>query len=104
MDCNDNFRSPVELVNDINRFMLTREPVVARSGWQGVPPTYHTHPTGERASIKQIEVCVKALLSEGYMPDQIALVSFSGVKNSFITSCLMPSLNSLNRLGITPDP
>ena len=82
MDCNDNFRSPVELVNDINRFMLTREPVVARSGWQGVPPTYHTHPPGERASIKQIEVCVKALLSEGYMPDQIALVSFSGVKNS----------------------
>ena len=82
ISCNDNFRSPAELVNDMNRFGLAPEPVISRSGWQGSSPAYHTHQPGEKESLKQIELSVRALLEEGYAPSQIALISFSGVKNS----------------------
>lgn len=41
--CMGNFRTPRQIVEDINRFGLTQEPIVPRSPWDGQGASLHTY-------------------------------------------------------------
>jgi superfamily I DNA and RNA helicase len=82
--CDDNFRSPSKVVDDINRFKLTAHRVQSRSGWPGEPPVYTVHADSKAESLRAIATCVQKFIDIGYSPGQIVLVSFSGVKSSQI--------------------
>lgn len=79
--CMDNFRSPRRVVDVINQLKLTAEPVRARSVHAGQTPGFHTYATagtGKTGSVTALERCLKTLHSDGFQPDQIAVVTFTG--------------------------
>lgn len=80
--CMDNFRSPTKVVQMINQLGLTSEPVEARGVHMGATPYFYTWAPGKVNSLTAIEQCLKKLWDDGYKPDQVAVISYHGVKSS----------------------
>ena len=84
--CMDNFRSPRKIVQAMNRFELTTEPVQARSVYLGQSPGFHTYSDDGKTSIATLERCIGELLNDGILPTQIAVVTFAGRERSAVQS------------------
>lgn len=82
--CMDNFRTPRQIVEDINRFGLTPEPIVARSPWEGQGASLHTYDSDKDDGLTYVEVAVKALLEEGFKPNDIVVLSYHGHARSTV--------------------
>jgi thymidine kinase len=80
--CMDNFRSPLKVVQVINSLGLSKEHVVARSAYAGATPYFYTWVSGAGSSMVALDECLKQLWKDGYKPEQVAVVTFQGVKNS----------------------
>ena len=80
--CMDNFRSPRKVVQTINTLGLSQERVVARSAFAGETPHFYTWAPGAVNSLTALNQCLKQLWDDGYKPEQVAVVSFHGVKRS----------------------
>jgi hypothetical protein len=84
--CMDNSRSPRAVVREINELGLTDYPIEARSIYEGVPPKVHLYgpPHGEHLSV--LNRCLEQLWADGYQPEQVAVLSYNGVKTAQILS------------------
>ena len=80
--CMDNFRSPQKVVHMINQLELTKEPVVSRSPHKGETPVIHTWAQGKLNHLTALNQCLKNLWLQGYHPEQVAVISFHGIKAS----------------------
>jgi hypothetical protein len=80
--CMDNFRSPRKVVHTINTLGLSQESVVARSAFVGETPHFYTWAPGAVNSLTALNRCLKQLWDDGYKPEQVAVVSFHGLKRS----------------------
>jgi hypothetical protein len=80
--CMDNFRSPQRVVRMINKLGLTPEPVLARSAHAGEMPHFHIWETGQSSAQGKLNECLTKLWNSGYTPDQVAVISYRGVKQS----------------------
>jgi superfamily I DNA and RNA helicase len=80
--CMDNFRSPRKIVQAINQFELTVEPVQARSVYLGQSPGFHTYVNGGKNSLEALDKCLRELLNDGISHKQIAVVTFAGRERS----------------------
>ena len=78
VSCMDNFRSPRAVVQTINTLRLTSDPVVARSAFAGQTPGILTYAAGQVNVVTAVEKCIEGLISEGFTPEQIAVVTFAG--------------------------
>ena len=82
IECQDNFRSPRKIVELINKFKLSPKEVVSRSAYQGQMPHFYDYDSSKKDGLAQINQSLEKLWAEGYTPDQVCVVTFSGVKNS----------------------
>ena len=82
IDCWDNFRSPRRIVQAINAFALTREPVIARCPIEGQMPGFHAWPEDDADGMRTLERVLSDLLHEGIQASNIALLSYAGLKRS----------------------
>ena len=82
--CMDNFRSPHRVVDTINRLRLVPERVEARSAHAGETPRFHVWETGKSSPQGQLEACLRQLWADGYTPEQVAVISWRGQKDSQI--------------------
>lgn len=80
--CMDNFRSPKKVVQVINQLQLSDEPIVSRSAHEGEIPQIYTWAPNVVSSLTAINQCLKRLWEDGYSPEQVAVITFNGVKNS----------------------
>jgi thymidine kinase len=80
--CMDNFRSPTKVVQMINRLGLTADPIEARSVHAGETPHFYTWASGQVTSLHALDQCLKKLWEDGYTPEQVAVISYHGVKSS----------------------
>ncbi len=80
--CMDNFRSPTKVVQIINALGLSDEPVVARGIHTGETPHIYTWAHGKVNSLTAIDQCLKKIWEDGYAPEQVAVISYHGVKSS----------------------
>jgi thymidine kinase len=80
--CMDNFRSPTKVVQMINQLGLTAEPIEARGAHMGATPFIYTWAPGKVSSHNAIEQCLKKIWEDGYTPEQVAVISYHGVKSS----------------------
>lgn len=85
INCKDNFRSPRKIVQAINQLKLSAELIQARSVYMGQAPGFQTYVhagKGVSGSMKALECCLTALLKDGFLPSQIAVVTFAGRERS----------------------
>lgn len=82
VNCHDNFRSPREVVRTINTLGLSKEPIDARSIHAGEIPVIYTWAPGQVTSHNSLTQCLKNIWGLGYKPDQVAVISYNGVKSS----------------------
>ncbi len=81
--CQDNFRSPRRLVEAINALGLCDRPVLARAAYDGEAPGFASYDANlATAAMERTTECVQRLLDEGVAPDDIVLLSYSGLQSS----------------------
>lgn len=84
--CTDNFRSPVRVVDVVNRLQLVPEPIQARSAYLGQVPHFYVWKKGPsrgaNSHMGQLEACLDQLWKEGFQPEQVALISWRGHQHS----------------------
>ncbi len=88
---NDNFRSPKRVVDVINQFELTPEPIQTKSAYLGELPEFVSYKDPSSGGLKEIEKCIASMTAAGYKLEEIALLSFAGRNKS--------KLLQLNSLG-----
>lgn len=87
----ENFRSPHVIVQLINLLALTAEPIEARGPVAGEAPNVEPYPEGNaRALKKATETAIGRCTAAGYRPDQIAVLSWKGLRSSALHD--MPEL------------
>lgn len=84
ISCMDNFRNPRRIVQAINQFKLSPEPIQARSVHLGQAPGFHTYVDAGKESVTALERCLKELLKAGHTADQIAVITFAGRERSTV--------------------
>lgn len=82
IQCMDNFRSPRQVVRTINALGLTAQAIEPRSAYLGDVPGFHVYGDGQGEHLQVLNRCLKQLWSEGYSPEQVAVLSYNGVKNA----------------------
>jgi hypothetical protein len=82
IQCMDNFRSPRQVVRTINALGLTAQAIEPRSAYEGDVPGFHVYGAGQGEHLQVLNRCLKQLWSEGYSPEQVAVLSYNGVKNA----------------------
>ena len=87
VSCMNNFRSPRKVVQAMNQLRLTPEPIQARSVYLGQLPGFHTYVPSGSASMRALERCIQALLSDGISFSQIAIVTYAGRERSEALAC-----------------
>lgn len=80
--CMDNFRSPRAVVREINDTGLTPHPIEARSAYEGTAPTVHLYGPKHGDHLAVLNRCLATLWADGYQPEQVAVLSYHGVKTS----------------------
>ena len=86
IDCNDNFRSPQNVVHAINRLNLIDQPIVACSNHVGEAPNFYTHDEQPGSHNAALNVCLSKLWAEGIEPSQVVLVTYRGLEKSKVMS------------------
>ena len=72
------------MVHMINRLKLTPEPVQACNPHVGDVPGFHIWESGKTSAAGQLDACLQQLWADGYKPDQVAVISWRGLKQSDI--------------------
>lgn len=80
--CNENVRSPRQIVESINLLHLSDEKIVARCPEAGEPPDIRSYPASDPGGVKALEAVVTGLLARGVAPSDIAIVTFAGKERS----------------------
>ncbi len=88
-----NYRSPQRLVNLMNALELTDDPLEAGNGYAGMIPNIEPYQDG--MEIQATENAIKDLISEGYEPESIAVLSYRGVATSKVLSGSVSELAGL---------
>jgi len=86
IECNENFRSPQNVVHAINRLNLIDQPIVACSDHVGESPNFYTHDEQPGSHTAALNVCLHKLWSEGIDPSQVVLVTYRGLEKSKVMS------------------
>lgn len=84
VQCRDNFRSPRKVVEAIEVFGLTEEPLVACGVDEGSAPEIHVPASGDAGGIACVADVVQRMLALGHAPADIAVLSFGGRERSQI--------------------
>lgn len=84
IESNDNFRSPQQLVEFINFLHLTEKPLQAMSLYQGFYPETLKYNPNKDNGLHLVNKAVQDFINEGFLPEQIAVISFKGKENSKI--------------------
>lgn len=80
--CNENVRSPRQIVETINLLRLSNENIVARCPEVGEPPDIRAYPATDAGGVKALESVIVGLLAKGVEPSKMAIVTFSGKERS----------------------
>lgn len=75
-----NFRSPKVIVDFINRFNLSPQPIEWGGAVLGEEPLEYEH--DKASQFEAIDAAVSDLIKDGFHPDQIAVLSLRGTENS----------------------
>lgn len=95
---NDNYRTPRAICDLINALQLGAQPLAAKSMVQGELPGFHTYMDATPSSVSQhTEQAVKALVDRGIALDDIAVLSWHGLKSSCILQSDRLGLHALKR-------
>ena len=90
-----NYRSPRILVDFMNHFGLTDKPIEAGSGILGFEPVWRWY-VDPATLIDETEYALKELMSQGYAPENIAILTYQGLANSELFAKDAPrGLNSI---------
>lgn len=84
IESNDNYRSPQKLVEFINSLHLTQKPLQAMSLYQGFSPEILHFTSSKNNGLHLVNKAVQDFIKEGFLPEQIAVISFKGKENSTI--------------------
>ncbi len=82
IESNDNYRSPHKLVEFINALHLTKNPIQARSLYQGFEPAIYKYKAEVQTGLQVVNQAVKAFLDDGFLPSQIAVISLKSKDKS----------------------
>jgi superfamily I DNA/RNA helicase len=74
--CMDNFRSPQRLVELVNELRLTPEPMLSRSACTGSQPHFDIWKGSQSGTA--LEASLQRLWADGYLPSQVAVISYKG--------------------------
>ena len=80
--CNDNVRSPRQIVDTLNLLRLNDQKVVARCPEMGEPPDLLVYPASDAGGVRTLQKAVAALRAKGVDPAHIAVLTFSGQERS----------------------
>ena len=89
LHCNDNFRSPVRVVDAINQLGLCKEEVLALSGRMGQSPGFHTWAAGEVSAEGALKHCLEQLWQQGYQCERQKCGNANKVSRSWNFSAAM---------------
>ena len=76
--CDDNYRTPRQLVKTINLFGLSENSITARCPERGDDPDIRTYPESDVGGVKALDAAVTDLLKKGVDQSQIAVLTFAG--------------------------
>lgn len=82
ISCNENVRSPRQIVAVINQMRLTDEKIVARCPEAGEVPDIHVYPSTDAGGVKAVAAALAGLLAKGIDAVSIAIVTFVGKERS----------------------
>jgi hypothetical protein len=92
-----NYRSPRLLVDFMNHFELCDSPIEAGSTVTGFNPAWHWY-VDPATLIDETEHALKALMDQGYAPENIVILTYQGLANSKLFSGDAP--RGLNQIAL----
>ena len=82
IECNENFRTPQNVVHAINKLNLIDQTIEACSDHAGEAPHFYTHDEQPGAHTLALNECLQKLWSQGIDPSQVVLVTYRGLDKS----------------------
>ncbi len=82
IECNENFRTPQNVVYAINKLHLIDQTIEACSDHAGEAPHFYTHDEQPGAHTAALNECLQNLWSQGIDPSQVVLVTYRGLDKS----------------------
>ena len=82
IECNENFRTPQNVVHAINKLNLIDQTIEACSDHAGEAPHFYTHNEQPGAHTLALNECLQNLWSQGIDPSQVVLVTYRGLDKS----------------------
>jgi hypothetical protein len=82
IECNENFRTPQNVVHAINKLNLIDQTIEACSDHAGEAPHFYTHDEQPGAHTLALNECLQNLWSQGIDPSQVVLVTYRGLDKS----------------------
>ena len=80
--CMENFRSSQRVVQTINQFKLTVEPVLSRSTYVGETPNFFTYENSPGSHLSALNKCLLQHWASGFDPSEVVVLSFTGSNKS----------------------
>ena len=82
ISCNENVRSPRQIVKMINQMQLTDQKIIARCPEAGEPPDIRSYAASDAGGVKALDSVIKGLLAKGVDPENMVIVTFAGKERS----------------------
>ena len=82
IECNENFRTPQNVVHAINKLNLIDQTIEACSDHAGEAPNFYTYGDQPGAHTLALNECLQNLWSQGIDPSQVVLVTYRGLDKS----------------------
>jgi thymidine kinase len=82
IECNENFRTPQNVVHAINKLNLIDQTIEACSDHAGEAPNFFTYGDQPGAHTLALNECLQNLWSQGIDPSQVVLVTYRGLDKS----------------------
>ena len=82
IECNENFRTPKNVVHAINKLNLIDQTIEACSDHAGEAPNFFTYGDQPGAHTLALNECLQNLWSQGIDPSQVVLVTYRGLDKS----------------------
>jgi hypothetical protein len=82
IECNENFRTPQNVVHAINKLNLIDQTIEACSDHAGEAPHFYTYDDQPGAHTLALNECLQNLWSQGIDPSQVVLVTYRGLDKS----------------------